>query len=255
MDLSARGLLTRVSDRTLPGGRTELAWANRPPTGLELGGATLPRALAEAHRRRGFSIAVGSETAGSNGEQLGRAQTCYPRGQQLPYALVESYVMGRLDDELIADYLNGLLALGCKATTAARWPAGYRHSAPAVPLVAAMLPFYGTEPIVVRAVANAGQELPAPQELRLYPRADWVPLLIAGGIAAAARDIRLRLKLAGCRPVVPDTAFGQQMVDGTRLAGALLLRVPPSARARSLTAVCAVLPAHLDAPTSEGALT
>ena len=236
-DVSLRGLLTRVQERRSPGGRSELVWVDRPASRLDLNGSTLTRALAEAHRRRVHAIASDHVRSREvSADQVG-VQSGYPRGSWLPLSLVDEYARGWLDDELIADYLNGLLVLGCKASTKAPWPGG--HQRPVTPLLAAMLPFYGPDPIHVTDKTNP-RESPPSHKVRLVPRADWVPLLVAGNTSDAARDVRLRLALAGCHPVIPHAALADSIADGVRLAGALLLHVPPDKRASVLTAVGAV---------------
>lgn len=250
-DLSARALLGRVRERQVPGKGAQLEWARSAPTGLDITTATLTRAIAEAHRRRAIS-ATPAATAARKGEDAPAAGAGYPAGVTVPAALAEQYLLGTLDDGLLAGYLNGLLALGCRAVTAASWPpAGPANGAPH-PLLSALLPFYAAGPLTIQPLAAPGRELPAPREVRPQPSAGWPAQAIASNLAGVAAHALLRLRLAGCPPVVTAADLTSMPADGARLAGALLLRVPARARAQALTRTCAVTIPPAPAPVPEG---
>jgi len=255
-DRSLRGLLTRVQEHRSQGRRSGPAWADRPPTGLDLNAVTLPRALAQAHRLRVIS-AVARRSARSAKErdtqQEATLDVAYPSGLALPVHLVEAYALGLLDDHLIADYLAGLLALGCQRKTTAPWQRAADR--PSHPALAALLPFFATEPLAVRHLTG-DQEDPPPtragvEKVRLTPRPQWIPQLIASGVEAVAPEVLRRLAIAGCPPVLEEDDLGRMPIDGIRLAGALLLRVSPSARVHALVRVSAVTSAPKE---TEGAL-
>jgi len=225
-DGSARGLLTRVQ---ATGHWAELKWAERPRTGLELNAVTLVRALGQAHRLR----TIPERAALRDGEE-GPARSCYPRGQQLPLRLVQDYSLGLLDEQLIADYLSGLAALGCPPATTRPW----QEAAPRLihPMLAALLPFFSDEPLEVRLV---GEQTEA---FTLHPaaRREWIPQLLASGPKSVAAEVLRWLRINGCPPVLGADDLTRMRIDGARLAGALMLRVSPRAREYCLRAVCAV---------------
>jgi CRISPR-associated protein Csx17 len=253
--LSTRVLLERIRERQVPGQRPQLEWAPSALTGLDLHGATLARALAEAHRRRVIAARRPAEP-GTLPQDLPAVglRTAYLAGLTLPAALVGSYALGWLDDALIAEYLNGLLALGCRTTTDAAWAEAWQGQAASHPLLAALMPFYATGPMSVQPLGRAGQDPPPPHEVNLLPAPAWAGRLIASHLDGVAADALLRLRLAGCPPVMTPTDLTVMRVDGTRLAGALLLRVPSRTRTHALTSTCAVTLSRPNAPIPEGVL-
>lgn len=238
-DRSVRALLGRVRERQVPGKGQQKEWLPSSPAGLDVSGVTLARALAEAHRR--LAIRTG-QTAARTAEdkETVPGPVAHPAGQVLPAALVEEYALGRLDDTLLADYLNGLLALGCRAATEASWPSAEPVFRSPHPLFCALLPFYANGLMTIQPLGRPGQEPPAPREVSLSPSSAWPGQLIASNLAGVARDAVLRLRLAGCPPVMSPADLVTMPVDGTRLAGALLLRVPVRARVHALTRICAI---------------
>jgi len=249
-DLSARALLGRVRERQVPGKGMQPEWARSAPTGVEITSATVARAIAEAHRRRAITA---RPAAGRAEDREGPAGTAaYRVGQMVPAGLAETYMLGQLDDGLLADYLNGLLALGCRAATLPSWPsASYGNGSPH-PLLSALLPFYGGDPLTVQPLARPGQEPPEPREVDLVPSLAWPGQLIAGNLAGVAADALLRLRLAGCPPVMTAADMTTMPADGTRLVGALQLRVPARARAQAITCTCAVTIPRTTARVPEG---
>ena len=242
-DRSPRGLLTRVQEHRPKGGRPEAVWVDRPPTGLDLNGVTLARTLAQAHRLRAIPTDPPDRHNTQNfpDEPDATAGTAYKEGQELPVRLVEAYALGLLDDHLIADYLSGLLALGCQSTTTAQREQPTRL--PTHPALAALLPFFSTDPLNVRPINSTEQDPHQATGVRLSPRPEWIAQLMASGMSTIAPDVLRRLAIAGCPPVLDADDLARMPVDGIRLAGALLLRVPARARVRALTAVSAVIPA------------
>lgn len=252
-DLSARALLGRVRERQVPGKGTQIEWVRSPPTGLDVSSVTLTQALAEAHRRRCVAASGQAAPRDPDEEETPDGSVAYAAGLMLPAALVEGYALGRLDDALIAGYLNGLLALGCRHATDASWPAVEPGLWSPHPLLSALLPFYASGPITIQQLARPGQEPPPPHEVSLSPPFSWPGQLIASNLAGVAADALLRLRLAGCPPVMRPTDVITMPADGTRMAGALLLRVPPRARAQAITRICAVAMTPTT-PVREGAL-
>ncbi|GAA4085746.1 hypothetical protein GCM10022214_52170 [Actinomadura miaoliensis] len=92
-----------------------------------------------------------------------------------------SYALGLLDDRLAADYLSGLLALGCQPTSTAQWEQTTKR--PAHPALAALLPFFSTDPLQVRAVSGTGQDPLPPRDVQPAPRPEWISRLMASGRA------------------------------------------------------------------------
>jgi len=231
-----RSLLTRVRD-------TE--WVDAPATGLDLYGATLVRALAEAHRLRMIAISATSANTGDDANPTNEpavnddatvrgVQTAYPHGQWLPTRLVDRFARGEVDDDLIADYLRGLLALDYDRQTKVKAPLPpWRTPDPALSL---LLPFFGPDDLTFRVLdRTTGNEVQ--HKVRLAPRPEWIPRLIARGVPAIADDALLRLRLAGLPPVVSRLTGAS---PPTRLAAALLMPVSPHARERAVARVCAV---------------
>jgi len=240
---SIRSLLTRVRD-------TE--WTDAPATGLDLYGATLARALAEAHRLRVITMSAnpGSEAnsadePAANDDATARGiQTAYPRGQWLPTRLVDRFAHGEVDDDLIADYLRGLLALGCTWHTKVKAPLlPWRTLDPALSL---LQPFFGPSELTFLVLdRTSGDEIE--RKVRLAPRPEWIPRLIARGVPAIADDVLLRLRLAGLPPVVSRFPGAS---PPSRLAAALLMPVSRRARERAVAHVCAVKTVPRDADQS-----
>ncbi|GAA0986614.1 type I-U CRISPR-associated protein Csx17 [Acrocarpospora macrocephala] len=236
---SIRALLTRADGR---------AWQDAPGCGVDLFGVTLIRALAEAHRIR--VIKAQDDRPSLDGEDVTSrgVQTAFDYGLRLPISLVGRFLADASGDELVADYLRGLLALGCPSRTEASWP---RQPEPLVsdwglPL---LVPFFGTGDLTVRVRdRQTGEQRPHP--VRLAPRPDWISRLAARGVDAVSREAVTRLRMAGLEPrvrVVPASR-----ADGARLAAALLLSVTRQERERSLTRICVAETARYDTPDTQG---
>ncbi|WP_164990904.1 hypothetical protein [Streptomyces sp. GZWMJZ-114] len=154
--------------------------------------------------------------------------------------VLESFVDGACDDEVTANYLRGLMALGWTTNQ----PAPAHHGRALNPVLSVLLPFFATGPF--RLVSTWGPD-PVTLAATLRPRPDWIARLIAAGPAGVLDDALLRLQLAGCRPMVgrpPDRtdALAAHHTDGTRLAAALLMRVRTRDRTQALSAATATRP-------------
>jgi CRISPR-associated protein Csx17 len=227
-----RPLLTRVTRS-----RDRLMWADNPATGTELLGSTLTQALAQAHRLR-LRLRLQALKAAVGDTEPPAAE--FPVGQTVALPVLESFVDGECDDEVTADYLRGLMALGW--TTSQPTPA--HHGRVLNPVLSVLLPFFAAEPF--RLVSTWGPD-PVAFTATLHPRPDWIARLIAAGPAGVLDDALLRLQLAGCRPLVgrpPDRADAVAVhhTDGARLAAALLMRVRTRDRAKALSAATATRP-------------
>ncbi|MQY04331.1 type I-G CRISPR-associated protein Cas8g1/Csx17 [Actinomadura macrotermitis] len=249
-DRSLCGLVSRVQAQPGKYGRRELTWSDRTATRLDLNGATLATVLAQAHRLCTFP--AGSPSPNAVGEDDGGrvVSSSFQQGQVLPVGLVQDYALGKLDDQLTADYLNGLLALGCRYTTAAAWP---RTPKPLLhPMLAALLPFYGTTPLPLRPVGLPKDDHSADFSTRPVARPEWITRLLAAGPSSISADVLRWLSINGCPPVLEAADLTRMPIDGARLAGALLLRVPSSHRTRAVIHVAAVAAQPTSQP-SEGA--
>jgi CRISPR-associated protein Csx17 len=223
-----RPLLTRVTRS-----RDRLVWADSPATGTELLGSTLAQALAQAHR-----LHLQTLKAAPGDTQPPAAE--FSAGQTVALPVLESFVDGECDDEVTANYLRGLMALGWTTNQ----PAPAHHGRALNPVLSVLLPFFATGPF--RLVSTWGPD-PVTLTATLRPRPDWIARLIAAGPAGVLDDALLRLQLAGCRPMVgrpPDRtdALAAHHTDGTRLAAALLMRVRTRDRTQALSAATATRP-------------
>ncbi|GGX97878.1 hypothetical protein GCM10010515_75270 [Streptomyces fructofermentans] len=223
-----RPLLTRVARS-----RARLVWADSPATGSELLGSTLAQALAQAHR---LHLEILKGTPGDTEAPAAE----FPVGQTVALPVLESFVAGECDDEVTADYLRGLMALGWTTSQ----PAPAHHGRALNPVLSVLLPFFAAEPF--RLVSTWGPD-PVAFTATLRPRPDWIARLIAAGPAGVLDDALLRLQLAGCRPMVgrpPDRAgaLAAHHTGGTRLAAALLMRVRTRDRIQALSAATATRP-------------
>jgi CRISPR-associated protein Csx17 len=251
-----------VVSRKPQGGVT---WADQSGTGIDLYGATFIRALCEAHRLRTISASASQQDAEPDPTARGVAAV-YDDGLWVPVQVLERFVRCELDDDLIADYLRGLLTLGCPPRTVA----SYSTDAPLYlpdPGLSLLLPFYGTRDLSVWRRDRATGEKTL-HTVRLAPRPEWLPRLAARGVTGIADDVRLRLRLAGLPPLATSTRLPgrlpgtvtsdqrhrseqQQHQEGARLAAALLLAVSPRARERALSRTCAVeVQRRADAPAN-----
>ncbi|MER6031875.1 type I-U CRISPR-associated protein Csx17 [Streptomyces sp. NPDC001851] len=223
-----RPLLTRVT-RT----RDRLVWADSPATGTELLGSTLAQALAQAHRLHLQSLDAAPGDTEPPAAEL-------PVGQTVALPVLESFVDGDCDDEVIADYLRGLMALGWTTSQ----PASALQGRTRNPVLSVLLPFFATDPF--RLVSTWGPD-PVAFTATLRPRPDWIARLIAAGSGGVLDDALLRLQLAGCQPMVGrppdrDRALAAHHTNGTRLAAALLMRVRTRDRTTALSAATATRP-------------
>ncbi|GAA0926025.1 type I-G CRISPR-associated protein Cas8g1/Csx17 [Nonomuraea longicatena] len=218
-----RALLTRVTGRS---------WQDAPGSGVDLYGPTLARALAAAHRVRALTPPEAPDDDGRAASTVRGAQTGYARGQRVPPGLVAAFVAAFVRDELIADHLRGLLALGCRPGAAA-WPQQDRL----LPdwTVSLLLPFFGTGVLTVQVRDERSGE-DRHHAVELAPGPGWAARLAAGHVDGVVREALLRLRMAGLRPRVPSPPPSR--VNGARLAAALLLPVTRRARERSLTRIC-----------------
>lgn len=229
---SIRSLLTRVRDSE---------WADAPATGLDLNGATLARALAEAHRLRMFTAPTNRKSkadqgyANSKDATTGGTHSHIPREHWLPAQLVDRFAYGEVDDTLIADYLRGLLALGCTWTHSVNAPRPLSRTPD--PALSLLQPFFGSDTLTFRILGQTSSNKIL-RSVRLTPRPEWIPRLIAGGVSAVVDDVLSHLRLAGLPPVVSSRLASK--LPPTRLAAALLMPISPRARELAVTRVCAV---------------
>ncbi|MEV0971731.1 type I-G CRISPR-associated protein Cas8g1/Csx17 [Microtetraspora glauca] len=232
-----RELLTRAGNK---------GWQDTPGCGVELYGTTLVRALTDAHRIR--VIKAQDAAPGAGGDEATRGvQTGYLYGERLPIDLLAAFAARDVRDDVVADYLRGLLALGCGPGTDTSWPSRERH----LPdwTLSLLLPFFGTGELTVRVPDPRSGEQPL-KTLRLAPRPGWVARLAAGGVDAVVREALLRLRMAGLRPRV--SRLPASRADGPRLAAALLLPVTRRTRERSLARICIAETTDHAIPDTEG---
>ncbi|WP_129838139.1 type I-U CRISPR-associated protein Csx17 [Streptomyces sp. RFCAC02] len=224
--------------RSRPEGPGRAVWTDRPLSKVDLDATTLAPALAAAHQRRLWELADQRDQAGIP------PAFAYPAGPPIPPppGLVQDFVDGHLDDQLLADLLRGLVLLGWHVTD----PHGDQTAAAADarPLghpLATLMPFYGDTLPRVRSRLRRDQP---PFKPVLRPRSDWANRLRAGHLDAVLADARLRMRQAHCPPASTprESPAG---IDGTRLAAALLFPVTPEARARALTAVTVTALLHI----------
>ncbi|UED86308.1 type I-G CRISPR-associated protein Cas8g1/Csx17 [Streptomyces profundus] len=219
-----RPLLTRCTNQ--PSRR--LAWSQgAPPSGVDLDGATLPRALAAAHQHRLWEVAAQAADQGAMPSVSYATATQAPPGS----GLVQDFLDGLLDDQLLAELLRGLLILGWRTTV--RPPVEETPDPPLRTALATLLPFYGDALPLMRSQLHPER---APFSPVLRPRPDWANRLRAGRIEPVLADARNRLRQAHCPPI-PTPRDLPTLVDGTRLAATLLIPAHTDLRARALTQV------------------
>jgi len=220
-----------------PEGR-RLGWTSRPPT--VPAGARLVDTLSAVHRRRALPGTV--EDPAERFEQPAPAVrgvfTAYRYGLVMAAADAVALVEGRLDEDLLGDYLRGLLLFDW--TTADRGALqqvtvrpGGTESMLIPPALSVLLPFFSFDGLQVRLT----EETPTPATVVLRPGEDWLASLQAAGPAHAVRDALRRLRAAGITETLNERAVVRTRLDGDRLAAALLLRVTPAARVAALRRV------------------
>ncbi|MEV7970955.1 type I-U CRISPR-associated protein Csx17 [Sphaerisporangium sp. NPDC088356] len=233
-----RALLTRSDGR---------AWQDAPGCGVDLFGATLVRALAQAHRIRVIKAQDNRLSVNSEDSAVRGVQTAFDYGQRLPISLIGQFMADPSRDDLVADYLRGLLALGCRSRTEAAWP----QIGPLVPDwgLSLFVPFFSTGDLTVRVRdRQSGEQQNRP--VRLAPQPDWISRMAARGVNAVSADAMRRLRIAGLDPrvrVVPTSH-----ADGTRLSAVLLLAMTQLDRERSLTRICVAETKRHDLPEQQG---
>ncbi|MFC0037196.1 type I-U CRISPR-associated protein Csx17 [Actinomadura rayongensis] len=279
-DRSARALLTRVQRQTGSDHQTRTVWTDRPLTRVDLSDGTLIQALLQAHRIRMTFAGDPDRADGPESSAMARREPGGPfsSGQPVPLDLVEAFMLGQLDDQRIADYLNGLLALGCPDRTHAQAPQS--RNRPLHPALAALVSFFSgnatpheravspsqPHPVAAPTVSEADRPGdgnqhadggPADHTLDVRPkdstdaapraRPEWISKLGAYGLGPIASDVLLRLRLNGFLPVLrrtdlaaADDPTSPMRIDSARLAAALLLRISPADRSRALRTVCVV---------------
>nr|WP_162641807.1 type I-U CRISPR-associated protein Csx17 [Streptosporangium sp. 'caverna'] len=223
-------------------------WQDSPRSGVDLLGATLIRALAQSHRVRVIDAQDGRPGLDGEDPAARGVQTAFDYGLRLPMSLISRFLTDTSNDELVADYLRGLLALGCLSRSEAAWPQQPEALVPdwALPL---LVPFFGTGQLTVQVRDRQGGEKRLHPVL-LSPQPDWVSRLAARGVNAVSREAVLRLRMAGLEPrikVVPASR-----ADGARLAAALLLLVTKHDRERSLARICVAETARYDTSDKQG---
>ncbi|GII96334.1 type I-G CRISPR-associated protein Cas8g1/Csx17 [Sinosporangium siamense] len=222
-------------------------WQDTPGCGVELYGTTLVRALTEAHRIRGIKTRDMSSSVAAEDESARGVQTAYRYGQRLPMGLLAAFLAGDVRDDLVADYLRGLLVLGCRPRSEASWP----RYGPHLPdwTLSLLLPFFGTGELTMKVPdARSGEQ--SVKAVRLAPRPGWIASLAAGQVDAVVREAQLRLRMAGLQPRIPRLPASR--VDGPRLAAALLLSCTRRDRERSLARICVAQTTDHAIPDTEG---
>lgn len=248
--LAPRSLLTPVRQKA---GKAE--WADRVPSGVALMGNSLAPALAAMHQLRVRHVRRSTTLAKRYGTAEGDAhapQIPYANGIRLPSRLIEAFLLDfdGAQDTRIADYLRGLLVLGCRSRSQAK-----PQESVATPLFlpfALLLPFHSRRQFAIPPRDSTTQDAHAGGAVTLAPRPDWAAKLRAGNVAHVTADALLRLRLGGCPPAVSENDLSQA-IDlasrlsaqdshqlGTRLSAALLLRTTSDDLREALRTVSAV---------------
>lgn len=241
--VTVRSLL--IPEETKPG-RGRPQWSDRPPL-VSLGAGAIS-ALSAAHRRRARAGAVPEPEADVR-PAVGGVLSGFRYGLWAPLDDVTALVTGRLDEQLLGDYLKALILLDWSDTAGIRLTTAPRHEGPP-PAVRAphelrlIAPFFNAEPLRLRL--RDDQPLPGPVLLR--PGQDWVPLLEAGRVADVLRDARHRLQIAGVRCLPGPSTH----VDGHHVAAALLVSLATATREGLIRAAAALPPNPRIAVAVEG---
>lgn len=217
---SLRELLTPVIE---PKAQRRPQWSNRPSPVETLG--ALPEMIAAAHRRRALPGVV-AEPETDIAPAVGGVLSGFRYGLRCPLADVAAFVMGEVDDNLIADLLRGLMLAdwsGARATPSRTQP----FAMP--PTFSLLAPFFATGSLRIRLDEVEQQDQP----LLLRPGANWIPLLQANRVHDVVADARCRLAITG----IPRTVRPAAAPDGRRLAAGLLVPISDRARIRALRAV------------------
>ncbi len=192
-------------------------WASAPRQVTLAAGQSA--ALAEAARRRAFPGEV-AELNEAYEPAVRGARMAFEHGASVASGDVAAFVAGDLDAERLRDLLAGLLCVDWGELGDRHLPGPAAQPDPALDL---LLPF--TAPRTVRA---------GPADLVLRPGFDWPARLAAGHAAEVLIDAARRLRIGGARHVITPVGTA---ADGTRLAGALLLRVTAEERCSALARV------------------
>ncbi|MFI6587651.1 type I-U CRISPR-associated protein Csx17 [Embleya sp. NPDC050493] len=106
------------------------------------------------------------------------------------------------------------------------------------PPLAVLLPFFAPADATLRVRSLWDRDKPD-FDLELTPQTDWIGRLTARGPDAILPEALLRLRLAGCRPLVATDELAGSGLDGRRLAAILLARTVNRDRMSALNAITA----------------
>lgn len=197
--------------------RFRLEWTGHAPAAPGLGSRPIVDVLMDAHRKRALAtLAMRRERAEREGP--GR-RSAFDEGRWVSVDDAARFAAGVLDDDLIAQLLQGLLLLDWRSSpTLPKVDRG--NTAAFVPPAAWALlaPFFLGRPI----------EFEAGGKIVLDPEASWVALLGAGRVAEVISRALIRLRAARLQPLIVDTHAAGRTIDGKRLAAALLLPLAPT---------------------------
>jgi CRISPR-associated protein Csx17 len=146
---------------------------------------------------------------------------------------------GRLDDQLLSDYLKALILLNWSGSVALS-PAGAAQTQRPQPTLrmphelGLIAPFFGAEALQLRLNDDDESE----RDVLLRPGQDWIPRLIAGHVHDVAADARRRMRIAGIRCLPGPTTH----LDGQRVAATLLAPLTRRTRQFIVRAVAALPP-------------
>lgn len=218
-----------------------LAWSERP-TPVEANG--IVPALAAAHRRR-LHLATAHATRQPAVEQVTPAvrgvRSAFHSGLPAPLADVVALASGELDEQLLNDWVLGLMLLDWAGTGQDVKPDAPSSNAATFvpPALALLLPFAAPDALRVLTAADR-----APEQIALRPGEGWHAQLHAGDVDGVCQDAARRLRISGLPALVDPDHLGTTGLDGDHVSAALLVPTTNAARLSALRRV-----AHLPAPS------
>ncbi len=227
LDGSSLRFLLRPMARSAGRGGRRLAFTAAPAPVLGLGRRPLAAVLADALVLRTRQAEERAARLAEREEQEVGVVVGFDRGDPVPAGAVAALLDGRLDEDLLARLLAGMLLL--------TWPGGeadeplgdageFAMAHLADPAYALLAPFFQR-----RAIPGWGRD-----PFRPRIQATWPAQLRAGRVEEVLREAHRRLRIAGLQPAlrVPsrdDEATGlRPAVPGARLAAALLVPIHPA---------------------------